>query len=308
MKLKHVHDAIEAFKKHCSHLSEATRRKHRNVFRHLQGFADSRSIGVIGEFTLEHLDEFRAGRGIQSNTAIKELQTLRQFFAFCLDRKWTGENIAKRIRQPANVKPTPVEPYTQADVARIFGACDRFGRTSYERLRARAMVLLLRCTGVRISDVSTLAKDRVRDGKLLLRTQKTGGTVYLPIPPELLRALEQLPIPRGARANCPYFFWNGTTTTRAILGIAERSLGAVFRPAGAPRAHADRFRHTLATDILVKGGTEQDVADVLGIGAHIVRKHYAKWTIQRQERISSLMQMVQTGTFAAQSKTESAIN
>ena len=58
------------------------------------------------------------------------------------------------------------------------------------------------------------------------------------------------------------------------------------------KAKAHRFRHTLATDILVKGGTEQDVADVLGISLAIVRKHYAKWTPARQERILTLMKSV----------------
>jgi predicted transcriptional regulator len=59
-----------------------------------------------------------------------------------------------------------------------------------------------------------------------------------------------------------------------------------------PKAHAHRFRHTLATEILISGGTEQDVADVLGISPAIVRKHYAKWTPARQERITTLLKAV----------------
>jgi predicted transcriptional regulator len=55
----------------------------------------------------------------------------------------------------------------------------------------------------------------------------------------------------------------------------------------------------LATDILVKGGTEQDVADVLGISPAIVRKHYAKWTQARQERITALMQRVHGASLSA---------
>ena len=71
-----------------------------------------------------------------------------------------------------------------------------------------------------------------------------------------------------------------------------RSLKAVFNTAGVRDAHSHRFRHTLATEILAEGGTIQDVADVLGIGAHIATKHYAKWNLAREERIIRLMQAV----------------
>ena len=81
-------------------------------------------------------------------------------------------------------------------------------------------------------------------------------------------------------------------TRRCVVGTVERALAAVFKKSGVPSAHAHRFRHTLATDILTQGGTEQDVADVLGISAAIVRKHYAKWTPARQERIMALLNAV----------------
>ena len=171
---------------------------------------------------------------------------------------------------PARPEDEP-EPYTTQDVSKIIAACDQFGRGPYERLRARAMVLVLRYTGLRVSDLATLAKSRVRDGMILLRTQKTGGLVFLPVPIELQAALAQLPPPREASPDCPFFSWNGRTSTRAVVGIAERTLAAVFKKCKVPGAHAHRFRHTLATDILTQGGTIQDVADVLGIRSEVAR-------------------------------------
>jgi integrase len=56
-----------------------------------------------------------------------------------------------------------------------------------------------------------------------------------------------------------------------------------------------RFRHTLATDILARGGTMSDIADVLGISEHIARRHYAKWSAARQERITTIMRLVEGG-------------
>jgi integrase len=62
--------------------------------------------------------------------------------------------------------------------------------------------------------------------------------------------LESLPLPRNASQDCRYYFWNGVTSRRAVVGIAERTLAAVFRKSGVKDAHAHRFRHTLATRLL----------------------------------------------------------
>ena len=118
----------------------------------------------------------------------------------------------------------------------------------------------------------------------------------LPIPRELDLALQALPLPLGCDRDRGYFFWNGRTSKRAALGIVERTLAAVFRKAKVPRAHAHRFRHTLATEILAKGWTITDVADVLGIGESVARKHSAKWSQARQERINALLQAIHAGT------------
>jgi hypothetical protein len=41
-----------------------------------------------------------------------------------------------------------------------------------------------------------------------------------------------------------------------------------------------------------QGWTYEDVADVLGNSAAIVRKHYAKWSRCRQDRITEMMRSV----------------
>ena len=132
----------------------------------------------------------------------------------------------------------------------MIAASDRFGRSDYERLRARA-VLTMRYTGLRIGDVAKLAKERIsRDGarwQIFLHTEKTGKPVFLPVPDELPLALNSVPVPRGETPDCRYFFWNGATSERTVKGIAERTLAAVFKASNVERAHAHRFRHRLAT-------------------------------------------------------------
>jgi integrase len=98
------------------------------------------------------------------------------------------------------------------------------------------------------------------------------------------------------------YFWNGLTSERAIKGIAERTLAAVFQKSDVQHAHAHRFRHTLATELLGRGASFEDVADILGNSPTIVRKHYAKWSPARQKRIDSLMNSVGVGTIWAHTK------
>ena len=85
------------------------------------------------------------------------------------------------------------------------------------------------------------------------------------------------------------------TSERALKGIAERALAAVFRKSLVQRAHAHRFRHTLATELLGRGASFEEVADILGNSPEIVRKHYAKWSPARQARIDDLMEKVHSG-------------
>jgi integrase/recombinase XerD len=307
-RVKPVKEAIVAFENHTLSLASSTQRKYRNVLAELRAYCEGVGVGDLGELTIEHLDAHRAGRKLSPVTSLKELQTLRQFFSFCFERKWIGENPAKAIKAPRNIKPTDVIPFSPEETARILAACDVMGRGPYERARARAMVLLLENTALRISDIATLSRDRVRDGRIVLRTLKTGHVVSLPVWPVTQVALDALPAPRNGGDTPRCYFWNGTTSKRAVVGIAERTLAAVFKKSGVVGAHAHRFRHTLATRLLGSGATETEVADILGNSPAIVRKHYGKWSQARQERIDRLMQAPIFGTSAVREEKGPVIN
>ena len=149
---------------------------------------------------------------------------------------------------------------------------------------------LLRYTALRIADVALLSRDRVQGGQVNVRTMKTGQCVWLPVHPELQAALNVLPMPRGGDAG--YFFWSGNGTKDSMVRAAERTLTAVFAAADVAHAHAHRFRHTLATELLEQGWTYEDVAEVLGNSAAIVKRHYAKWSKGRQSRLTQMMESV----------------
>ncbi len=279
-----------------------TWRKYRTKLRLLLTFCDAEDISELTDVNIDVLEDFRRTRKIGLLTWKVELQALRTFFGYFVSHKWITTNPAKEMKAPRNIKPNEVVPYTLREESEILAACDRIGggthqRTgaAYERLRARAMVLLLRHTALRISDVCTLRRDAVswdRENstwRVLLRTQKSGEPVFLPIPEGLNFVLDALPLPRNAPQDCPYYFWNGRTSRRAVVGIAERTLSAVFKKSGVKNAYAHRYRHTLATRLLEQGATFEQVADILGNSPAVVRKHYGKWSKGRQANIDRLM-------------------
>ena len=289
---KSVSEAATAFLAAKEGVAPATVRKYRRVLQRLGQFASGRGILTLDALTLQDLDAYRKSRKLKPLTWSKELQLLRQFFSFAQRRKWCAENPAKDMEMPPNPKPAPREPYTAEEIRRILEACDNFGRGPYERLRARAAILLLRYYGLRVSDVATLEKSRIRDGQIFLHALKNGVPLWLPLYAEVQFALECLPAPRGAPADCPYFFWSGLGTREGHIKTFDRMLKAVFAKSGVVRAHAHRFRHTLATEILANGGSLEDAANILGDSPAIIRKHYLRWSPAYQQRTVEVLTRV----------------
>ncbi len=279
-----------------------TWKKYRCALRLLVAFCESSGVQAVADVTADALEDFRGTRGIGKVTWKVERQMLITFFGFCASRKWIPTNPAKELKAPRNLKPNEVVPYTLQEESQILAACDQIGGgkyhrsgARYEQLRARAMIMLLRHTALRVSDVCTLRQGAVswdaekNTWRVFLYTQKTGDPVFLPIPESVKLVLDALPLPRNAAQDCPYYFWNGQTSRRAVVGIAERTLTAVFKKSGVKGAHAHRYRHTLATRLLEQGATFEEVADILGNSPAVVRKHYGKWSKGRQANIDRLM-------------------
>ena len=78
-------------------------------------------------------------------------------------------------------------------------------------------------------------------------------------------------------------------------------MAAVFKRSGVERGHCHRFRHTLASELIAKGTSIQDVAGILGDTVATIERHHAKWTPERQTRQDEALRMVH-GTNLAQTE------
>jgi site-specific recombinase XerD len=146
--------------------AHGTWRKYRSSLRFLISFCEHAGISALADVTTEVLEDFRRFRQISQVTGKSELQALRAFFAVCVRRKWLTTNPAKDVKGPRNLKPNEVVPYTLQEESLILAACGQIGGgkynrsgAGYEQLRARAMIMLLRHTALRISDVCTIRRD-----------------------------------------------------------------------------------------------------------------------------------------------------
>jgi hypothetical protein len=71
-------------------------------------------------------------------------------------------------------------------------------------------------------------------------------------------------------------------------------------------AKAHRFRHTLATEILAKGYTVEDAANILGDDPATIRRYYLKWSPAYQARTVEIMAAIHGGLGTPRAQTKNS--
>jgi integrase/recombinase XerD len=259
-------------------LREPTLYKFRLLFEQLKQFAADLGLVFVSDFTVDNVRAFRASWPNKNFAARKKLEATRAFFRFCNISGWIASNPAAALK-PGKTTDPQIVPITKAEFDKILKACDAYP-DKQNRIRLRAMVLLLRFTGLRIRDVVTLRKDHIRNNRVFLRTAKTGTDVFCPLPAAVIESLNSIP------AGGDYYFWTGASKPRSAVSVYQQSLRTLFDLAGVPRAHAHLFRHTFATELLTAGNTLETVAALLGhASTKVTARHYSHWVKGRQEKL-----------------------
>ena len=261
-------------------LREPTLYKYRLLFRQLQQFAKDRGLKFLIESNVDLLRQFRASWPNRNVAARKKLENLRGFYRFAHDSGWISNNPAAKLKPP-KISGRPTMPFVREEVNHLLTACNVYP-DKLNAVRLRALVQLLRYSGLRIRDAVTLHRDRIVSGKLFLYTAKTGTAVYCPLPPFVLTDLETIP-PTGK-----YFFWTGESKPKSAVGDWQRALQRLFKLAKVQGGHAHRFRDTFAVELLLAGVPIERVSILLGHqSVRITEKHYAPWVRARQEQLEA---------------------
>lgn len=251
------------------------------TFRHVEAMIGKEPVADVQVATIEaYLDS----RQIAPRTRRKELEYLRAFFAWCLDRGWIAGNPARRIRPP-RIDDIATLPFTPEEIIQMLEAAERMvgmwtEDTPLVRRRARALVLTLLYSGLRVGDVAQLRRAALeRSGHLVLRIMKTGVPLKVLLHPDAVAALEALPAPGG---NPTYFFWSGNGDIDDCSKSLWRTVARIGKLAGV-HAHPHRFRDTFAVELLTRGVDIRTVQQLLGHESiKTTEKHYAHFVAAHQ--------------------------
>jgi integrase len=255
------------------HLSWETTRKYRGLLKgRLLSWCERQQLTALGALSVTRMDDFRETWTDGPAYAAKNVERLRAFFQFCVERDWIARNPAKalKVHRPHL---TPTLPYTDAEMARLVAACKRY-RGNQDRMRA--FVLTMRYSGLRISDLIALHPRQLVADCLRLYTTKTGEPVCVPLPPFVVAALTKIERP-GER-----YFTTGKAKLATDRANWSANLSRLFDLAEVVNGRSHRFRDTFSTSLLERGASEETVAMLLGTTPAVVRRHYAPWIKSRQ--------------------------
>ena len=277
---KFLHDL-----EHGQQRKAATLQKHKNLLeKRLLPWCGSKGYRLLKQLDVAAVREFRAGWPDSAITAQKNLERLRAFFSFCHSAAWVKNNPAAAVKAPKPGKPSErVKVFTDEQLKQMVKACDKYPeRNSFGHdnpARVRAFVLTLRYSGLRIGDCVGLRHEHLDGDRLFLRTQKSGESVYVPMPELAVDALKE--IENGGA----FFFWTGKGLRKSAVANWQRSLRRVFTEAKVA-GNAHMFRHTFATALLTRGVPIEDVAILLGHATPMITaKYYSHFVKARRERL-----------------------
>ena len=174
-------------------------------------------------------------------------------------------------------------PFEEDEWEKILWATELYpDRPKGRRELLKTFVLVLRWTGFAIGDAVGLETRMLRGNQISRRRGKTDVAVSIPVPQEVVRALQRLQTSGGR------FFWNGKGSLRSAVSVWQRSLQKLFKLAGIVGGHPHKFRHTFSVDLLSKGVSLENVSKALGHSSvKITEKYYGAWVKSRQDALDS---------------------
>jgi integrase len=183
---------------------------------------------------------------------------------------------------------SPTLSLTQEEIMRTLAAVDKYKEATSSNgmengRRLRGLVLLLRYSGMRISDAVQFTADRLTGRRLFLYMQKTGEPVNVVLPDFVLKALEATP-----RVTDRHLSWSGKGKLDSIVRSWQARLRRLFELAEISNGHPHRLRDTFAVELLLAGVPIERVSVLLGHQrVRITERHYNPWNRARQEQLEA---------------------
>jgi integrase/recombinase XerD len=290
---KTIAAAVELFllERRTTGLKASIVQKYERELERFKQFCDARSKFFPSDINLELLVQYRGtwDELYPSSLTRQQVQTrLRRFLRFCHNGGWL-ERVPNL--SAITVDEPPTMPLSSTEYARLLAEIPK-QFASAKAVRVRALVQLMRHSGLAIRDAVTLQRSEIKkdEKKRLVRVvtkrQKTGTHVSVPLPPAV--ASEILAVQNGNA----YLFWTGGGLETSAVTNWQHDLRTLFRSAFGKntRFTPHCLRDTAACGWLTAGIPMEEVSKLLGhTSIKTTEKHYSAWAQARQDRLDSLV-------------------
>jgi integrase len=284
-------------------LRVSTLKCYRNTFKTFLEFCGRRLYSRVDQLNLDLFEQYQVERvSAAPRTAKKEFQHLSTLANRLTELGIIPVNFVRKVKL-AKVDDVATWPLKQEEARAILTACGRLGEMEHrhggyasytadeideERRYAKALVLTLLATGLRIGDVVNLRRSNVytdRQGavRLKLRTEKTRVVVTLLLPNATVQALKNIP-----QVSDELFFWKGGDERQynSAVARARRIIKRLGHLVGLDDVHPHRFRDTFAVTALLNSTPMHTLQKILGHKSiRTTELHYAPFTSEFQARI-----------------------
>ncbi|MCE8513571.1 tyrosine-type recombinase/integrase [Ruegeria pomeroyi] len=200
------------------------------------------------------------------------LRVLRVLMEYCVDLGWRETNPAKGVPELKTEK-SEREPWPLELLDAYRAACPL-------GTRERLVMELCVGTGQRIGDVLEMRWSDIQDGAFVIRQNKTGKELWVPILPELHAALG------AASRHSVFILTNERGTNRWSYRGASQAVRNVRERIGAVDYDIHSWRYNAACELVEAGCSDDLVAAVTGQSPAMVL-HYTKKVRQKIRAIQA---------------------
>ena len=162
----------------------------------LSRWADANGLSVLEDLEEHAVRAWIGSWSCRPSTARQRLIQMKSFFRFTAESGWATRALLSTLRLPRSDS-IPTMPLTASEVQALLTA-------SEDQPRERALILLMRYSGLAIGDAVTLRRAAVAGTALTLRRAKSGELVTVDPPNAVVRAMASIPGP-----NPDYFRLSG---------------------------------------------------------------------------------------------------
>ena len=244
------------------------------VLAELEAYADRRGLVDLDQIDADALRIWLKERGLAASTRRTELGRVKAFFRHAVQEGWVDQSPAARIRPPKAPEKQTL-PLQRDDMRRLLAAAPGISP-------ARALMLLMRWSGLAIGDAVILPRSDLREcGELVLHRAKSGELVTVLLPAPLIAALERYG---------PHYFWTGRSLRETCTKYWRRRLRGIATAAGVKNFLPHRLRDTFAVELLRSGVAMHDVSTLVGHSSvRTTERHYADWNTAKRNRLARIV-------------------